>query len=119
MLLQRLDNQYRWAAPQMTEPPSTQARRMWYDTVGHFHVPALRCACESFGADRLLLGTDFPYLSGDGYRRSVAYIEDAGLSTSEAHRILDTNAASCYNWRGGKQCAPSNLASPLRQTSQT
>jgi len=42
MLLQRLDNQYRWAAPQMTEPPSTQARRMWYDTVGHFHVPALR-----------------------------------------------------------------------------
>ncbi len=119
MLLQRLDNQYRWAAPQMTEPPSTQARRMWYDTVGHFHVPALRCACESFGADRLLLGTDFPYLSGDGYRRSVAYIEDAGLSTSEAHRILDTNAASCYNWRGGKQCTPSNLASPLRQTSQT
>jgi predicted TIM-barrel fold metal-dependent hydrolase len=94
MLLQRLDNQYRWVAPQMTEPPSTQARRMWYDTVGHFHVPALRCACESFGADRLVLGTDFPYLSGDGYRRSVSYIEDAGLSTSDAHRILDTNAAS-------------------------
>ena len=94
MLLQRLDNQYRWAAPQMTEPPGTQAKRMWYDTVGHFHVPALRCACESFGADRLVLGTDFPYLSGDGYRRSVSYIQDAGLSTSDAHRILDTNAAS-------------------------
>ena len=42
MLLQRLDNQYRWAAPEITEPPSAQARRMWYDTVGHFHVPALR-----------------------------------------------------------------------------
>jgi predicted TIM-barrel fold metal-dependent hydrolase len=94
MFLQRLDNQYRWAAPEITEPPSAQARRMWYDTVGHFHVPALRCACESFGADRLILGTDFPYLSGDGYRRSVSYIEDAGLSTSDAHRILDTNAAS-------------------------
>lgn len=94
MFLQRLDNLYRWAAPGITEPPSAQARRMWYDTVGHFHVPALRCACESFGADRLILGTDFPYLSGDGYRRSVSYIEDAGLSTSDAHRILDTNAAS-------------------------
>jgi predicted TIM-barrel fold metal-dependent hydrolase len=94
MLLQRLDNQYNWVAPEITEPPSTQARRMWYDTVGHFHVPALRCACESFGADRLVLGTDFPYLSGERYRRSVAYIEDAGLSTSDAHRILDTNAAS-------------------------
>jgi predicted TIM-barrel fold metal-dependent hydrolase len=94
MLLQRLDNQYRWAAPEITEPPSAQARRMWYDTVGHFHIPALRCACESFGADRLVLGTDFPYLSGDRYRRSVSYIQDAGLSTSDAHRILDTNAVS-------------------------
>lgn len=94
MLLQRLDNQYRWAAPEITEPPSAQARRMWYDTVGHFHIPALRCACESFGADRLVLGTDFPYLSGDGYRRSVSYIQDAGLLATDAHRILDTNAAS-------------------------
>ena len=94
MLLQRLDNQYRWAAPGITEPPSAQARRMWYDTVGHFHIPALRCACESFGADRLVLGTDFPYLAGEGYRRSVSYIEDAGLSTSDAQRILGTNAAS-------------------------
>ncbi len=94
VLLQRLDNQYRWVAPEMSEPPSAQARRMWYDTVGHFHIPALRCACESFGADRLVLGTDFPYLAGEGYRRSVSYIQDAGLSTSDAHRILDTNAAS-------------------------
>lgn len=97
MLLQRLDNQYRWAAPEISEPPSAQAGRMWYDTVGHFHVPALRCACESFGADRLVLGTDFPYLSGDRYRRSVSYIQDAGLPASDAHRILDTNAASLLN----------------------
>lgn len=44
---------------------------MWYDTVGHFHAPALRCAYESFGADQLVLGTDFPYLSGEQYKRSV------------------------------------------------
>lgn len=94
MLLQRLDNQYSWSAPGLTEPPSAQARRMWYDTVGHFHVPALRCACESFGAERLVLGTDFPYLSGEGYRRSVAYIKDAGLSAADAQGILDSNAAS-------------------------
>jgi aminocarboxymuconate-semialdehyde decarboxylase len=94
MFLQSLDNLYRWAAPGISEPPSIQAKRMWYDTVGYFHVPALRCACESFGADRLVLGTDFPYLSGDRYRRSVAYIEDAGLSVSDAQRILESNAAS-------------------------
>ena len=94
MLLQRLDNQYSWSAPGLTEPPSAQARRMWYDTVGHFHVPALRCACESFGADRLVLGTDFPYLTGEGYRRSVVYIRDAGLLSADAQGILDNNAAS-------------------------
>jgi 6-methylsalicylate decarboxylase len=94
MLLQRLDNQYSWSAPGLTEPPSVQARRMWYDTAGHFHVPALRCACESLGADRLVLGTDFPYLSGEGYRRSVSYIENVGLSAADAHGILDTNAGS-------------------------
>jgi 6-methylsalicylate decarboxylase len=94
MLLQRLDNQYSWTAPGLTEPPSAQAGRMWYDTVGHFHVPALRCACESLGADRLMLGTDFPYLSGEGYRRSVAYIQDAGLLAADTQGILDNNAAS-------------------------
>jgi len=64
MILQRADDQYRWEAPDTPEPPSVAARRMWYDTVGHGHVPALRCAIDSFGADRLLLGTDFPYENG-------------------------------------------------------
>jgi 6-methylsalicylate decarboxylase len=64
MLLQRADDQYRWEAPDTPQPPSMAARRMWYDTVGHGHLPALRCAIDSFGADRLLLGTDFPYETG-------------------------------------------------------
>ena len=64
MLLQRADDQYRWEAPDTPEAPSVAARRMWYDTVGHGHVPALRCTIDSFGADRLLLGTDFPYENG-------------------------------------------------------
>jgi aminocarboxymuconate-semialdehyde decarboxylase len=45
MLLQRMDNQLRWEAPETPEAPSLAARRMWYDTVGHGHghPPALRC----------------------------------------------------------------------------
>jgi predicted TIM-barrel fold metal-dependent hydrolase len=78
----------------LTEHPSEQATRMWYDTVGHFYIPALRCARESSGANRLVFGTDFPYLSGEGYKRSVAYIEDAGLSAADVQGILDSNAAS-------------------------
>jgi aminocarboxymuconate-semialdehyde decarboxylase len=94
MLLQRADDQYRWEAPDTPEPPSVAARRMWYDTVGHGHVPALRCAIESFGADRLLLGTDFPYENGDIFVRAVDYIKDPQVDMIAARAILDHNASA-------------------------
>jgi aminocarboxymuconate-semialdehyde decarboxylase len=67
---------------------------MWYDTVGHGHVPALRCAIDSFGADRLLLGTDFPYENGDTFVRAVDYINDPRIGTDDARAILDHNASA-------------------------
>ena len=94
MLLQRADDQYRWEAPGTLEPPSAAARRMWYDTVGHGHVPALRCAIDSFGADRLLLGTDFPYENGDIFARAIDYIRDPQIDTAAARAILDQNASA-------------------------
>jgi 6-methylsalicylate decarboxylase len=94
MLLQRADDQYRWEAPDTPERPSLTARRMWYDTVGHGHVPALRCAIDSLGADRLLLGTDFPYENGDIFIRAVDYIHDPQIDPSAARAILDQNATA-------------------------
>jgi 6-methylsalicylate decarboxylase len=94
MLLQRADDQYGWEAPDTPEPPSVAARRMWYDTVGHGHVPALRCAIDSFGADRLLLGTDFPYETGDIFVRAVDYIYDPQIDPDAARAILDQNASA-------------------------
>jgi aminocarboxymuconate-semialdehyde decarboxylase len=94
MLLQRADDQYSWEAPDTPELPSVAARRMWYDTVGHGHVPALRCAIDSLGADRLLLGTDFPYENGDRYVRAVDYIHDPQIDPGAAGAILDQNASA-------------------------
>jgi hypothetical protein len=68
------------------EKPSAAARRMWYDSVAHGHVPALRCAIDSFGAGRLLLGTDFPYEAGDIFVRAVDYITDPRITKNEAPR---------------------------------
>jgi 6-methylsalicylate decarboxylase len=96
MLLQRADDQYQWEAPGTPERPSIAARRMWYDSVGHGHVPALRCAIDSLGADRLLLGTDFPYEAGDLYVRAVDYITDPRITQSEATAILEGNAAALF-----------------------
>ena len=93
MVLQRLDDHYRWEAPDTPERPSLAARRMWYDTVAHTHAPALRCACESLGADRLVLGTDFPYEAGDRFLKAVSYV-GASLDAADARKILDENAAA-------------------------
>jgi predicted TIM-barrel fold metal-dependent hydrolase len=91
MLIQRMDDQYRWEVPETPERPSVAATRMWYDTVSHAHPPALRCACESLGAERLILGTHFPYETGDLFQRAVDYIKQSGLAEQDAERILDTN----------------------------
>ncbi len=99
MLLQRADDQYRWEAPETPEPPSVAARRMWYDTVGHGHVPALRCAIDSFGADRLVLGTDFPYENGDTFLRAVDYINDPRIGANAAWGILERNASALLGIR--------------------
>jgi aminocarboxymuconate-semialdehyde decarboxylase len=91
MLLQRMDNQVPWEAPDTPERPSLAARRMWYDTVGHAHPPALRCAAESLGADRLVLGTDFPYQNGAAYERAVTYVTTSGLAPGDARNMLSVN----------------------------
>jgi predicted TIM-barrel fold metal-dependent hydrolase len=81
--------------PDTPEAPSQAVHRLWYDTVSHCHAPALRCAIDSFGADRLLLGTDFPYEDGDTFVRAVEYILD-GTDPAEAHAILDANAMALF-----------------------
>ncbi len=96
MLMQRCDNQYAWESPETPEKPSIAAKRMWYDTVGHGHVPALRAAIETFGADRLLLGTDFPYEDGDIFVRAISYISDPSIAPEQAAMILEGNAESLF-----------------------
>jgi 6-methylsalicylate decarboxylase len=96
MLIQRADDQYQWEAPESPERPSIAARRRFYDTVGHGHVPALRCAIDSLGAGRLLLGTDFPDEAGDVFVRAVDYITDPRITESEANAILESNATALF-----------------------
>jgi aminocarboxymuconate-semialdehyde decarboxylase len=101
MLLQRLDNQFPRVAPEAPELPSVAVRRMWFDTVGHGHVPALVAARLSFGADRLVLGTDYPYVRGDHHQRAIDYLADAGLPAEDLAAIRDDNAAALIQRRGG------------------
>jgi len=93
MLLERMDRQYGWEAPDTPEKPSVAAGRMWFDTVGHNHAPALHAAVETFGADRLLLGTDFPYQADEAFREAVTYVQQAELPDQDVSAVLGTTAA--------------------------
>ena len=66
-------------------------RRLWYDTV-NAHLPALHCACQSWGTDRLLLGSDYPYVVGSRLQELVDAPSDAGLSAAEREAILGATA---------------------------
>ncbi len=92
LLLRRLDHQLNTESNVETELPSMQARRMWYDTVSHNDPVALRCALDALGSNQLVLGTDFPYLTGDWFAGAVSYVREIGLEDGAGQRILSDNA---------------------------
>jgi predicted TIM-barrel fold metal-dependent hydrolase len=93
MLLERLDNQFSMKANNLPEPPSTTARRFYYDTVGHGSKAALTCAVMAYGADHIVPGSDYPVLlSFETYRETFSWIREAGLSEHDVDLILEKNA---------------------------
>ena len=71
------------------EPPSSYLRRLWFDSL--VHAPqALRSLVAAAGADRVLLGSDYPFDMGvtDPLERLAA----AGLSIDDMSAIGGSNA---------------------------
>ncbi|HUB13700.1 MAG TPA: amidohydrolase family protein [Acetobacteraceae bacterium] len=97
MLLNRLDKQGVRDLGELAELPSVTARRFWYDTVCYGSKAAITCACEAFGADRLVTGSDYPVLQEyESYRDTFAFIEHIGLPPEVANRILHHNAQALF-----------------------
>jgi aminocarboxymuconate-semialdehyde decarboxylase len=99
LIIRRIDFQKGLYLPADAEQPSVTAKRLWYDTVCHAHVPGLRVACDSLGADRMVLGSDYPYEVGPLYQSCVDFIKDpgTGLSSEQVEAILDRNAQALFH----------------------
>ncbi|MCX5204783.1 amidohydrolase family protein [Streptomyces sp. NBC_00237] len=91
-LAQRLDAKAGWYLPEGTPPVSELLRTVWHDTANP-SAGALRLAQEVYGTDRLVLGTDFPFETGDGFQRHVTYLTESGLPEDDIRAIRDENAA--------------------------
>lgn len=94
LLVRRLGALLPRVAPEATESAGETARRMWYDTVAHGHAPALAAAAASFGSDRLVLGSDYPYVRGAAYGEAVTYVEGADLDRDGIDAVLGGTAAA-------------------------
>jgi predicted TIM-barrel fold metal-dependent hydrolase len=93
MLLDRLNNQFSMASRNLPEPPKDTARRFYYDTVGHGSHAALHCAWMAYGADHILVGSDFPVLQAwETYDHTINWIREAGLPQADLDQILERTA---------------------------
>jgi predicted TIM-barrel fold metal-dependent hydrolase len=72
-------------------PPLEYLRELYYDTV-IFHHPSLKLAHEMFGAERILLGSDYPLGSGS-LEEAVTFVAESGFSQADREKMLGANAA--------------------------
>ncbi|WP_435971697.1 amidohydrolase family protein [Streptomyces sp. Qhu_M48] len=74
--------------------PSSYLRRLYFDSL--VHDPAvLRTLVDAVGADRVLLGSDFPFDMGTG--DPVAALRSAGLPEADFEAVRGGNATSLLN----------------------
>ena len=72
------------------QPPSSYLRRIWFDSL--VYTPAaLRALVDAVGADRVLLGSDYPF--DMGVTDPVDRLEAAGLDAATVAGIAGGNAA--------------------------
>jgi aminocarboxymuconate-semialdehyde decarboxylase len=73
------------------QPPSSYLRRLWFDSLVH-SPDALVALVAAVGADRVLLGSDYPF--DMGVTDPVLRVHAAGLTPTDSELVLRGNAAA-------------------------
>ena len=91
-IVARLDHGWRVmeeARAAVPEPPSLYARRVWVDSIAH-SPRALALVLDTFGHDRVVLGSDYPFALGTEDPRAA--LAAAALPPDVEQRLLRDNA---------------------------
>lgn len=75
---------------------SSYARRFWYDSLV-YDAGTLRALVQTVGADRVMVGTDYPFPIAD--RPTGAGVVSAGLSPAETEAVLAGTARELFGLR--------------------
>jgi aminocarboxymuconate-semialdehyde decarboxylase len=73
----------------LPKPPTHYLKKIYFDTVV-FTAPQLRALIETFGADHVVLGTDYPYDMAE--YEPIEHLVSAGLDGSTVAAIAGLNA---------------------------
>ncbi|MEU6407818.1 amidohydrolase family protein [Microbispora sp. NPDC046933] len=71
------------------EPPSAYLRRIWFDSLV-YTAPALRALVNAASADRVVIGTDYPF--DMGVDDPLVRLDSAGLGPADVKKIVSANA---------------------------
>ncbi|MGC8817481.1 MAG: amidohydrolase family protein [Candidatus Hadarchaeum sp.] len=91
-LISRIDHQYAInpdCKKRISRPPSEYFQRIYVDTAQSFYLPAFNCAYQLMTAERMVLGSDYPFVS---LEKSVEFIKNLNVSDGEKEKILSENA---------------------------
>lgn len=78
--------------PKLEKKPSEYLKENVYVTTsGQFHIPSFMCTFETFGADRMLLGTDYPY---EDMEEAMEFAKSVPISDRDKEKIFCKNAES-------------------------
>ena len=68
--------------------------RFYFDTCS-FHIPAVHCAVETVGADRLIMGTDSPFRGSP--QRMIDHLEEAVPDADDRRMIMGETARRWFD----------------------
>ncbi len=89
----RLDGSAGSYSSRLPSSPSDYLRRLYYDVTA-FHRPAVRCAVEFAGPDRLMFGTDHPFRKDP----SAVYESIEGLLEKDQDLIREGTARTLFGF---------------------
>lgn len=82
-------------------PPTEYAAGLMYDTASK-HAPAIQCAVDTFGWDRLVFGSDYPHVPG-GTQPYLDALKPFGLTPADWTELVETKARSLLDGASGTQ----------------
>ena len=92
VLVARMEQGWNTGGPlrdMIPEPPSAYARRLYYDTLV-YSAPVLRLVIDTFGIERVMIGTDYPFGIMDTDPHGS--VDALGLDEASAALIREGNA---------------------------